>query len=119
MRNLDNYYASFLLKISNSAKLYYVNKDIRNQLPEEILIKKTDKEVLINFKKYKNLSKDIKIALINESVKKLKKNQYDLRSKKVENLIKNLNKEEFKKYVLGGCIFVKKGKNLSLKVEKR
>jgi len=42
MRNLDNYYASFLLNISNSAKLYYVNKDIRNQLPEEMLIKKTD-----------------------------------------------------------------------------
>ena len=51
------------------------------------LIKKIDNQILINFDKYKNLTKDIKIALVNESIKKLKKNYYDLRSKKVMNLI--------------------------------
>ena len=58
------------------------------------------------------------MALINESVKLLKKNYYDLRSKKVNNLIKTLNKVDFKKATLGGCIFYKKGENLCLKVEK-
>ena len=58
------------------------------------------------------------MALINESIKRLKKNYYDLRSKKVENLIKNLNKRDFKKSTLGGCIFFKKAENLCLKVEK-
>jgi tRNA(Ile)-lysidine synthase len=82
------------------------------------LIKKSNKEILINFSKYKILSRDTKMALINESIKKLKKNYYDLRSKKVENLIINIEKSEFKKNSLGGCDFFKKGKNLCLKVEK-
>ena len=82
------------------------------------LIKKKNKEVLINFKKYQELSNDIKIALINESIKLLKKNYYDLRSKKVINLIKNINKENFKRLTLGGCIFFKKDNNLCLKSEK-
>ena len=58
------------------------------------------------------------MAIINESVKKIKKNYYDLRSKKVNNLIKSLNKRSFKKLTLGGCIFYKKGENLCLKEEK-
>ena len=82
------------------------------------LIKKVDNEILIDFNKYKILSKDIKMALINESVKKLKKNYYDLRSKKVDNLIDSIESRKFKKSNLGGCIFFKKGENLCLKVEK-
>ena len=81
-------------------------------------IKKSNSEILINFKKYKDLNKDIKIALINQSIKKLKSNYYDLRSKKVENLISNLDKKDFKNSTLGGCIFFKKGEFLCLKVEK-
>ncbi len=82
------------------------------------LIKKNKREILINFEKYFNLSKDIKMAIINESIKRLKKNYYDLRSKKVDNLIKNIDKSDFTKSTLGGCIFSKKGENLCLKVEK-
>ncbi len=82
------------------------------------LIKKTKKGISVNFEKYQDLSNDIKIALINESIKRLKKNYYDLRSKKVENLIKNINKRDFKQSTLGGCIFFKKGENLCLKTEK-
>ena len=48
----------------------------------------------------------------------LKKNYYDLRSKKIVNLIKNLNKKNFKKATLGGCIFFKKDQHLCLKAEK-
>ena len=58
------------------------------------------------------------MALINQSIKKLKNNYYDIRSKKVENLIVNIDKKEFKKTSLGGCIFFKKNENLCLKVEK-
>ncbi len=82
------------------------------------LIKKNNKEISINFKKYKELNKDIKIALLNECIKSLKKNYYDHRSKKVVKLINILNNSEFKKTTLGGCIFFKKGENLCLKVEK-
>jgi len=82
------------------------------------LIRKDKKEIIINFSKYLNLSRDTKMALINKSIKKLKNNYYDLRSRKVDNLIENLEKKKFKKLTLGGCIFFKKGKNLCLKVEK-
>ena len=58
------------------------------------------------------------MALINQSIKKLKKNYYDLRSKKIVNLIKNISRKDFKKHTLGGCVFSKKEENLCLKVEK-
>ena len=51
-------------------------------------------------------------------IKNLKKNYYDLRSKKVQNLINNIDSNNFKKSTLGGCIFFKKGDNLCLKDEK-
>ena len=82
------------------------------------VIKRNNKEILINLSEYKELNNDTKIALINESIRLLKKNYYDLRSKKVENLINMLNKRDFKKTTLGGCIFYKKGEDLRLKVEK-
>ena len=67
----------------------------------------------------KGFNKDTKIAVINHSIKQLKSNYYDLRSKKVENLISNLDKKDFKNSTLGGCIFFKKGEYLCLKSEKR
>jgi tRNA(Ile)-lysidine synthase len=90
----------------------YLNKVFKD------LIKKKNLEISINLKKYNNLNYDTKIALINEAVKQIKKNYYDLRSKKVQNLINNLKKINFKKSTLGGCVFFKKGDNLCLKVEK-
>jgi tRNA(Ile)-lysidine synthase len=82
------------------------------------IIKKTEKEILININNFKELNNETKIAVINESIKKLKNNYYNPRSKKVDNLIKNIKKSNFKKATLGGCIFTVKKGNLCLKVEK-
>tara|TARA_X000000950_G_scaffold281217_1_gene377400 strand:+ start:689 stop:1708 length:1020 start_codon:yes stop_codon:yes gene_type:complete len=100
------------LSLSKITLDVYLNKIFQD------LIKKANQEILINFKKYKALNNDIKIELINESIKQLKKNYYSVRSKKVETLITNLNKRDFKRSTLGGCIFFKKGENLCLKIEK-
>jgi len=100
------------LSLSKTTLEGYLNKVFKE------LIKKSNSEILINFKKYKDLNKDIKIAVINRSIKQFKNNYYDLRSKKVENLINNLNKDNFKNSSLGGCIFFKKGEYLCLKAEK-
>ena len=81
-------------------------------------IKNKNKEILLNFRKFKNYNKEIKIALINESIKRLKNNYYNPRSKKVENLIINLEKRNFKKSTLSGCIFILKKDYLCLKAEK-
>ena len=56
--------------------------------------------------------------MINESIKRLKNNYYNPRSKKVDNLIKNIEKSNFKKSTLGGCIFIIKKGDLCLKNEK-
>ena len=82
------------------------------------IIKKKDSEILINLKKFKKHNNEIKMAIINASIKKLKKNYYDPRAKKVANLIRAIDKKGFKKSTLGGCIFFKKGINLCLKNEK-
>ena len=82
------------------------------------MVKKKKKEVFLSYKKFKEFNKEIKIALINESIKRLKNNYYNPRSKKVENLIKNIEKKNFKKSTLGGCIFILKKDNLCLNIEK-
>ena len=100
------------LSFSKATLEEYLNKIFKE------LINKKNKLIFINFKKFKELNSDIKIALINESIKKLKKNYYDLRSKKVKNLIHNLEKRDFKRSTLGGCVFFKKNRNLCLKAQK-
>ena len=82
------------------------------------IIKKKGKEILINLKQFKAHNKEIKIAIIHDSIKRLKRNYYNSRSKKVENLIKNIEKSSFKKSMLGGCIFILNKGYLCLKAEK-
>ncbi len=100
------------LSSSKSTLDIYLKKTFKD------LIKKTNREILIDYAKYNHLSEDIKMILINKAIKKLKKNYYDVRAKKLSKLIKNLGQKKFKKASLGGCIFLKKGANLSLMVEK-
>ena len=99
------------LSLSEATLAGYFNKTFKK------LIRKRNKEISINFQKFKKLNNDAKIALINECIKQLKKNYYDLRSKKVQNLITNLSKRDYKKSTLGGCIFFKKNEDLCLKIE--
>ena len=74
--------------------------------------------ILINFNKFKILDDEIKISVINDSIKQLKKNYYNLRAKKIVNLIKQLKLKSFKKATLGGCLFFLKRDKLCLKKEK-
>ncbi len=110
-------YEQIFRSIQNLSLSKSTLEEYLNNISKKLIIK-TKGKVLINYNKYKKLSKDTKMVLINESIKKLKNNYYDLRSKKVNNLIINLERREFKKTSLGGCIFFKKGENLCLKVEK-
>ena len=48
----------------------------------------------------------------------LKKNYYNPRSKKVINLINNINENEITKFTLGGCLFIRKNGQLCLIKEK-
>ena len=90
----------------------HVKKTIR-----EIVLKSRN-EVLIDFNKFKKCNFDIKIRVINEAIRIVKKNYYNPRSKKVINLIRNVENKKFTKATLGGCVFSKKKDFLSLKIEK-
>ena len=100
------------LSLSKDTLDMYFNKIFKD------IIKKKGKEILINLKQFKAHNKEIKIAIIHDSIKRLKRNYYNSRSKKVENLIKNIEKSSFKKSMLGGCIFVLNKGYLCLKAEK-
>ena len=111
-------YEKIFKSIQNLSQSKITLEQHLNKIFKKLIIK-ANNEIFINFKNYKDLNMDTKIALINHSVKQLKSNYYDLRSKKVENLISSLDKKGFKNSTLGGCIFFKKGEYLRLKVEKR
>ncbi len=111
-------YEKIFRSIQNLSHSKTTLEEFLNKIFKE-LIKEANSEILINFKKYKNLNEEIKMAVINQSIKQLKNNYYDSRSKKVENLMINLEKKNFKNSTLGGCVFLKKGEYLCLKPEKR
>tara|TARA_B100001027_G_scaffold121123_1_gene83649 strand:+ start:954 stop:1973 length:1020 start_codon:yes stop_codon:yes gene_type:complete len=81
-------------------------------------VKKVKKEVLIDLKLFVKLNQEFQIKLINASIKMLKKNYYNPRSKKVINLINNIKEDEIAKFTLGGCLFIKKQGQLCLIKEK-
>ena len=83
---------------------------------ESVKIRK--KEVVIKHKYFNQLNNEIKIKIINDSIKLLKKNYYNPRSIKVLNLVNNIKNNQFKQSSLGGCIFFVKKDNLCVKAEK-
>ena len=54
LRSFDNLYVSILLKFHNKSKLYFENKDKRDELPEKKLIKKTNEYSKNLYPKYNN-----------------------------------------------------------------
>ncbi len=93
-----------------------LDKFLKQEFKE--IIQKKNNEIMINLTKFNNHNNVTKMAIINKSIKKLKNNYYDLRAKKVNYLIQVIDKKNFKKSTLGGCIFIKRGNNLCLKNEK-
>ena len=124
IRNLKNplkksgiEYDQIIRSIKNLAASKATIDEYVKKLLKEI-VTKSGNELIIDLKKFKSINHDIKISIINYAIKKIKKNYYNPRSKKVINLIKNIESKNFKKSTLGGCVFSKKKDFLSLKIEK-
>ena len=110
-------YDQIIKSIKNlAASKITIDEYLKNIFSE--IIKKSRNEVLVDFKKFKMINFDVKISVINEAIKKIRKNYYNPRSKKVVNLIKNIENKKFTKSTLAGCIFSKKKDFLCLKIEK-
>ena len=111
-------YEQILRSINNLASSKATLEDFYRRLFRDIA-KKSNGEILLDKKKFYKLNTEIKMRVINDSVKILKKNYYSIRSKKVNNLIKNLGSKKIKKATLGGCIFFVKKHHICLKKEKK
>ena len=109
-------YDQIIKSINNLASSKETLDDYYNKIFNKI-VKRSKKLILIDFIKFKNLNVDIKIKILNDSIKSLKNNYYFVRSKKVINLIKNIESHGFKKGTLGGCLFFIKKDKLCLKIE--
>ncbi len=110
-------YDQIIKSINNLAS----SNEVLDQYLEEIfkdLVKVSKMQILIDFKKFIKLNLEVKIKLVNKSIKILKKNYYNQRTKKVKFLLSALEKHNFKKATLGGCQFFKKKDVLILMVEK-
>ena len=82
------------------------------------MVKIRNKKILINVRKFNLLNNELKMNVINKSIKILKKNYYNLRAKKVNNIIQKLESKEFVKTSLAKCLFYLEKDNLCIKVEK-
>ena len=77
-----------------------------------------DKGIIkINLRKFNKYNHEIRMMIIKESIKSIKKNYYHPRSKKVMNLLNTIGTKKFKKATLGGCLFFVKKGHLCLKKE--
>ncbi|WP_082254530.1 tRNA lysidine(34) synthetase TilS [Candidatus Pelagibacter communis] len=110
-------YDQIIKSINNLAS----SREVLDQYLEEIfkdLIKVSKKQILIDYKQFKKLNLEVKMQVIHKCIKVLKKNYYNLRSKKVNFLLSTIEKQSFKKATLGGCLFFKKKDDLCVIVEK-
>ena len=124
IRNLKTYlnksgikYDQIIKSINNLASSKVVIDDYVKKVYKDTT-KKLKNEILIDYNKFKILNTEMQLRLINKSIKDMTKNYYNPRSKKVINLLSNLNSKQFKSSTLGGCIFKNKTDQISLKKEK-
>ena len=111
-------YDQILKSINNLASSeIIVDKFFQSKFKETVKCFKN--KILINLKKFKKLDTEIKIRTINLSIKNLKKNYYNPRSKKVINLINKLEIDKNAKSTLAGCIFVSEKERILVKNEKK
>ena len=110
-------YDQIIKSINNLAS----SREVLDQYLEEVfrdLIRVSKKQILIDYRQFKKLNLEVKMQVVNKCIKVLKKNYYNLRSKKVNFLLSAIEKQSFKKATLGGCLFFKKKDDLCVIVEK-
>ena len=110
----DQIYKSITNLASSEAVLEKYFQEISKEL-----VKKRQGTIEVNFNRFNKLDDEIKIRLINQFIKTLRNNYYNVRSKKVINLIANLKIKKSCKSTLGGCLFLRKNDHLLVKIEKK
>ena len=89
-----------------------------SKIDEELIVKKKTK-IWINLKKFNNLNEEMKMRVLNKSIKEFTKAYYSPRSKKTINLVKNLKVTKNVKFTLGGCFILKQKNHIIIEKEKK
>ncbi len=80
----------------------------------DVSIKKKER-IFLSFKKYKSLNAEMRMKVLGRSIKDISKSYYPPRSKKIENLVNNLNLNKNLKFSLGGCLIFREKKQIVIK----
>ena len=111
-------YDQIIMSINNLASS---NEILENYFKEKFSkgLIKSKKSLIIKLNNFLELETEFKIRVINNAIKELRRNYYNPRSKKVKILIEKLEKKNFSKATLGGCIFLRENDKISIKKEKK
>ncbi len=89
------------ISITKDAINFYVTKSLKK------IVKFNKNETILDLKDFKKEPEEVKFRIINFIIKKRAETYYPPRSYKVVNLIRRLEKNNFKKCTLGGCLLEK------------
>ena len=82
------------------------------------MLLKKKKTININLKIFLLENNEIQLKIFSNCIKKVSKNYYPPRAKKVLNLLNRINSNQKIKATLGGCVINKDKKNLTISKEK-
>ena len=107
-------------RIINSINNLASSRDTLNfyiqKIENDCLVKK-DKTIVINLKKFLLENNEIQLKIFSNCIKKISKNYYPPRAKKVLNLLNRIESNQKIKATLGGCVINKDKKNLTISKE--
>ena len=76
-------------------------------------------KIIINLKKFNSLNQEIKMMVVQQSIKNLAKPYYLPRSKKTLSLIERIKIKKNIQFTLGGCLIVRQNNQLLFKKERK
>ena len=89
-----------------------------SQLYQEVVVSKKSQAV-INLKKFKKLNNEMKMRVLSKSLKEVTQSYYSIRSKKVINLVEQIEKTSNIKYNLAGCFILSEKNHIIIKKQKK
>jgi len=107
-------------RIINSINNLASSRDTLNfyiqKIENDCLVKK-DNTIIINLKKFLLENNEVQLKIFSNCIKKISKNYYPPRAKKVLNLLNRIESNQKIKATLGGCVINKDKKNLTISKE--
>ena len=97
--------------ITRLPRLFYIQK-----IENKCLVKKGN-IITINLKKFLVENNEIRLKIFSNCIKKVSKNYYPPRAKKVLNLLDRIESSQKIKATLGGCLINKEEKKLTISKE--